>query len=64
MPNYKRIYDQIEKINKSIRALYWEMVLFLGWINGFWYILENDIIGDILDWTPSKLKELFAPKMK
>ena len=29
IPNYKRTYDQIDQIEKQIRALYWELVLFL-----------------------------------
>ena len=38
----------MDQIDKQIRALYRELVLLLKQINDFWYIPENESVGDIL----------------
>ena len=52
-PNYNRTYDQINQIEKCIRALYRELVLFLRSKNSFSYIPENESEQDILGWNMS-----------
>ena len=51
--NYKHTYDQIDQIEKLIRALYRELVLFLRSKKSFCYILENESEQDILGWNTS-----------
>ena len=54
LPKYKRTYDQIDLIEKQIRALYRELVLFLRYKNIFRYIPENGSEQDIVGWNTSK----------
>ena len=51
--NIKPMYDQIDLIEKQIRALYRELVLFLRSINIFRYIPENESEQPILGWNTS-----------
>ena len=53
VPNYKRMYDQINQIEKYIRAIYRELVLFLRSKKSFRYIPENESEQDILGWNVS-----------
>ena len=53
LPNYKRTYDQIGQIEKYIRALYRELVLFLRSKKSFCYIPENESEQDVLGWNMS-----------
>ena len=53
LPNYKHTYDQIDQIEKYIRALYRKLVLFLRSKNSFCYIPENESEQDILGWNKS-----------
>ena len=51
--NLKCTEDHRNYMDKWIRDLYQNSNLFLQWINGFRYIQDNYIIGDILGWTTS-----------
>ena len=53
IPNLECTDDQIYYINKCIRYLYWELFLFIELKKGFWYIPDNEIVGDILGCTTS-----------
>ena len=64
LPNIKRTYDQIDQIEKQIRALYRELVLFLQYINGFRYIPENESEGGVLGWNKSQWMYTQIPYME
>ena len=51
LPNIKRTYDQIDQIEKQIRALYRKLVIFLQSINSFRYIPENESKHTVLGWN-------------
>ena len=53
LPNYKCTYDQIDQIEKYIRALYRKLFLFLRSKKSFCYIPDNEIEQDILGWNTS-----------
>ena len=53
LPNYKCTYDQIDLIEKQIKALYRKLVLFLRSKNSFRYIPGNESEQDILGWNTS-----------
>ena len=59
LPNYKRTYDQIDQIEKLIRALYRELVLFLQSKKSFFYIPDNESKQPVLEWnTPNNGRQM------
>ena len=53
IPNYKRTYDKSDQIEKEVRALYWELVLFLRSIKSFRYLPQNESEQPVLGWNTS-----------
>ena len=53
LTKYKRTYDQINQIEKQVKAIYHELVFFLRSKKVFCYIPENDSEQDFLGWNTS-----------